>query len=160
MRPVIHSKKHLVQYPLDQILASTTQLITLISGVETPTTSVHVEQGSSIKAVHVELWLQNEGNLAEQIVTLEKLGQGNTGVLHAEMSALYDYDNKKNILFTHQGLSSNDGISGPQRIMADWYKIPKGKQRFGLGDKLVLNISNVSASDLLRCGVAIYKEYS
>ncbi len=78
-----------------------------------------------------------------------------------QMAALHDYDNKKNILFTAQGLlTPNDGGQVP--VLRSWYKIPKGKQRFGLADELVLSIrnNNATAIDINLCGVIIYKEYT
>jgi len=162
VRPMIHSVKHLVQYPLDPIAASTTKVILLAQGVERTVANAakEVAAGSTIKAIFIELWLQNSGNDAEQIVTICKDSNNELGPIHAEMSALFTYVNKKNILFTHQGLSANDGIGNPTSPMRMWIKIPRGKQRFGLGDTLVLSISNVSAGTLNSCGIAIYKEYT
>ncbi len=79
----------------------------------------------------------------------------------ADATALHDYDNKKNILFTAQGLlTPNDGGQVP--VLRGWYKIPKGKQRFGLKDKLSVAVrnNNATAIDINFCGLAIYKEYT
>ncbi len=159
MKPVIHSVKHIVQYPIDQIATGTKQAIILLTAVESTVANLSTEvvEGAVVKAVFIELWLQNTANLGESIVTVEKL-PNQAGPSFAQMAALFTYPNKKNILFTHQGLTSNDGIGNPVRILHDWFKIPKGKQRMGLGDKLVINIANVSANDLNRCGMSIYKE--
>ncbi len=119
-----------------------------------------VAEGSVVKAIYIELWLQNEGSLGESIVTVCKDTKDGVGPNFAQLAALFTYNNKKNILFTHQGLTSNDGVSGPVVVLRQWIKIPKGKQRMGLGDRIVLSISNTSANDLVRCGFAIYKEYS
>ncbi len=162
MRPVIHSVKHLVQFPIDQISTGTLQTITLISAVENTVANLATEvvEGAIIKAVFVELWLENQGNLGESIVTVVKDTNFLQGPTFVEHASLFTYSNKKNIFFTHQGLTSNDGVSQPTNIIRGWIKIPKSKQRFGLGDNLLLSISNVSASDLNRCGIAIYKEYT
>ncbi len=162
MRPPIHSQKHYVQYPIDEIAAGTTQFILLAEGVESTVANLATEvaEGSVIKAVYIELWLQNQGNLSEQVVTVSKDQQGGVGPAFSNHANLNAYTGKKNILFTHQGLGANDAVSGPQFILKHWIKIPKGKQRFGLGDKLNLNISNVSSNGLNRCGFSIYKEYS
>ena len=119
-----------------------------------------VAEGSSIKAIYIELWLQNQGTLGEAIVTVSKDPQNATGPSFVQQAALNSFPNKKNVLFTHQGLTSNDGVSGPVVILRNWVKIPKSKQRFGLGDGINLAISNVSANDLNRCGFAIFKEYT
>ncbi len=162
MRPIIHSVKHIVQFPINQVTTGTREGIVLIHSVESTVAnlSTEVAEGSSVKAVFVELWLENQGNLGESIVTVCKDNNNSFGPTFAEMGNLFAYTNKKNILFTHQGLTSNDGVSQPTNVVRGWIKIPKGKQRFGLGDTLSLSVANVSANDLNRCGVAIYKEYS
>ncbi len=162
VRPMVHSTKHYVQFAIDQIVTATRQNVVLANSVESTVAdaSFEVAEGSSIKAIYVELWLQNQGTLGESIVTLTKDPVADTGPSFAEMATLFSYNNKKNILFTHQGLTSNDGVSGPVNVMRGWYKIPKSKQRFGLGDKINLNISNTSSNDLNRCGFAVYKEYT
>ncbi len=160
VRPMVHSEKHYVQYPIDQIALGTLQSIDIASGVAVPTASTHVKEGSSLKAIFFELWLQNQGALGEFIMTISKQQQNLTGPTFAEQAALHSYDGKKLILYTTQGLTSNDAISGPVNVIRGWIKIPKSKQRFGLGDRLTMNISNVSTDDLNRCGFSTYKEYT
>jgi len=111
-------------------------------------------------AVFIELWLQNSANDGHAVVIVEKTQGDNAGPTFAEMAALFSYSNKKNILFTHEGLTSNDGVGNPVPILRQWIKIPKSKQRFGLGDGIALTLSNPSSNNLNRCGFAVYKEYS
>ncbi len=162
VRPMVHSKKHYVQYPIDQILAGVNQKIGIVTAVAVGSVNLanEVEEGSSVKAVYFELWLQNQGNLGEFIVTITKDPEGTFGPTFAEQASLMTYTNKKNVFYTTQGLTSNDGVSGPVNVIRGWIKIPKSKQRFGLGDAINLAISNVSANDLNRCGFSTYKEYS
>ncbi len=162
VRPMVHSRKHYVQFPITQITTGALGSVRLALSVEETAANLanEVAEGSTIKAIYVELWLQNQGNLGESIVTIDKSPQNAGGPSFAEQGNLNAYPNKKNVLFTHQGLTSNDAISGPVVIIRQWIKVPKSKQRFGLGDSLNLNISNVSSSDLNRCGFAIYKEYT
>ncbi len=162
MKAPIHSQKHYVQFPLDGITTATRQTILLVQAVESTVANLatEVEEGAIVKAVFIELWLQNSSTLGESIVTLTKDPLNASGPTFTDMGNLFAYVNKKNILFTHQGLTSNDGVSGPVRVVGQWFKIPKGKQRFGLGDKLNLNISNVSSNNLNRCGFSTYKEYT
>ncbi len=162
MKAPIHSQKHYVQFPISQITTATAIAITLAHGVESTLANLasEVVEGSLLKAVYFELWLQNQGNLGESIVTLSKNPLNNTGPSFVNHGNLFAYENKKNILWTHQGLTSNDGVSGPVCVHKGWEKIPKSKQRFGLGDTLTVNISNVSSNSLNRCGFALYKEYS
>jgi len=162
VRPVVHSTKHYVQYPIDEITTGTSQQIILIEAVQSTVANLatEVEEGALVKAVFVELWLQNQGTLSEVIVNVTKTPAQTLGPNFVQAASLFTYVNKKNIFFTHQGLTPNDGVSGPIAPIRHWVKIPKSKQRFGLGDRLVLSIANVSANDLNRCGMATYKEYT
>ncbi len=160
MRPVIHSVKHQVQYPFSAIATGITENILLATAVNQTAAdiAVEVQEGSIIKAVFVELWLQNTSSNGHAVVILEKVPVGGTGATASQMADLFNYVNKKNILFTHEGLTTNDGVGNPMRILGSWFKIPKGKQRFGLGDRLFLTIANPSANSLNRCGFTLYKE--
>ncbi len=162
MRPVIHSVKHIVQAPFSQITTGTAENILIFAGVESTVANAatEVEEGSIVKAVFVEMWLQNSANDGHQVLILEKVEGNNTGATFTELATLFSYHNKKNILFTHEGLSANDGVGNPLPVIRQWVKIPKGKQRFGLGDRMELSISNPSSNNLNRCGVFIFKELS
>jgi len=162
VRPMVHSTKHYVQFPINQILTGTREINSVVNAVDVGDKNLasEVEEGSSVKAVYFEMWLQNEGDLGEFIMTISKDPEGGNGPNFAEMSSLMTWANKKNVLYTTQGLTSNDGVSGPVNVIRGWVKIPKSKQRFGLGDQINMNISNVSANDLVRCGFTTYKEYS
>jgi len=162
MKQIVHSVKHYVQFPIDQITTGTIQNVTLVKAVESTVANAatEVEEGSIVKAVYIELSLQNQGNLGEFIVCVEKAPNNSAGMTFAQSAALFTYNNKKNVLYVTQGLTSNDGVGNPQFNIKKWFKIPKGKQRFGLGDALVLSINNTSANDLNRCGFSTYKEYS
>jgi len=162
MKPVIHSIKHLVQSPIDQITTGTAENIIIIQSVlqTSANLSNEVQEGAVVRAVFVEMWLENQSNLGHAIVILEKVQDTQAGATFTEMGSLFTYGNKKNILFTHEGLTANDAIGNPVPVVRQWFKIPKGKQRFGLGDRLMLTISNPSSNDLNRCGLFIYKELS
>ncbi len=162
MRAPIHSVKHIVQFPIDGIVTGTRQTIAIVSAVAVLgiNTAQEVIEGAIVKAIWFELWLDNTSNLGESIVTVSKDTNLLSGPTFAEHASLMTYTNKKNIFFTHQGLTSNDVGGNPVRILNQWIKIPKSKQRMGLGDTIQLNISNVSSNDLNRCGMAIYKEYT
>ncbi len=162
MKPIVHSVKHPVQFPISEISTGTSENLLICTAVESTAAnlSTEVPEGAIIKAVFVEMWLQNTANLGHEVLILEKTTLNNGGATFANLANLFAYVNKKNILFTHQGLSANDGVGNPIPVVRQWFKIPKGKQRFGLGDRLFLSISNPSSNGLNRCGVAIYKELS
>ncbi len=162
VRPVIHSRKHIVQTPFSAIGTGAKENITIANVVDRTIADAATEvvEGANIKAVFIEMWLQNSANDGHSIMILEKDQSGGTGASFADMADLDSYDNKKNILYTHEGLTSNDAIGNPIPVLNSWLKIPKSKQRFGLGDRLVLTISNPSSNNLNRCGKMIYKEYT
>ncbi len=162
MRAVIKTKKHLVQISqgtTDQAMVS--NFILVKAQEATGTTPDIVEEGAIVKACYVEFWLSQDSasTVGSYTVALAKIPGGNAVISSTQMAALHDYTNKKNIFFTGQGLlTPNDGGQVP--VLRNWYKIPKGKQRFGLGDQLTLTIrnNNLTALDINHCGLAIFKE--
>ncbi len=162
MRPVIHSTKHYVQMSLTTVAAGALGTTVLVSAVPVLSKNLvsEVEEGATVKAIYIELWAIGGAGVATQITTLTKFPSGQTPFTTAEMAGLGTADNKKNILFTSQGIIGNDGIANPSMIMRGWYKIPKGKARFGLGDTLELQIFAQAAESIQFCGFAIYKEYT
>ncbi len=162
MKPIIHSKKHYVQTSLTTVAASGSTTITLIDAVAAPDLNAvqEVIEGASVKAVFIELWVIGTAGTATQITVLAKLPGGLGVFTLAELAAMGTADNKKNVLYMTQGLASNDGIAGPIPILRQWFKIPKSKQRFGLGDALVLQVFAQAAESLSICGMATYKEYT
>ncbi len=125
--------------------------------VDPPSNADEVRQGAVIKAVYAEVWASSDdATQSIGIFSIEK--QVNAGgQIYADSLALNAYTNKKNVFETHEGLLNPQlGVCIP--VFKGWIKIPKGKQRFGLGDKLVLNVSAVTDGAQI-CGLFIYKEY-
>jgi len=139
-----------------------TVAIDIIKAVQSTTADAvdEVSEGSVVKAVFVEMWLLDSSNAGSFILTLIKDVSGVSAPTFAQQNSLGTFGNKKNILYTTQGLSPNDAVGNPVPIIRQWFKIPKGKQRFGLGDKLRLNITNNGLNDLEFCGFFTYKELS
>ncbi len=162
VRPVVHSVKHYVQFSRSTVATVAAVNENIAKAVEGTTANLvdEVVEGTIVKACYVELWVIDSGNAGSGVVVLSKEQSNNVGPIFGQANSLGTYANKKNILFTSQGLFPNDGIANPRVVMRGWYKIPKSKQRFGLGDSLVLTIANNSAQDLFYCGFATYKEYS
>ncbi len=103
------------------------------------------------------MWLSSTDTAqVSGVVTLEKLDGGKSVMSTTESAALNDYDNKKNVFHTFQGLISTE-IQYPMAVIKGWFKIPKGKQWFGLGDRMVLNLHGQSGA-LQGCGFFLYKE--
>ncbi len=164
MRAQIHSKKHIFQISQSTVAQAVAVNNIFVHAKEASSTAPQeVEEGALVKACYVELWVSQDSAsvVGSYTVVLYKDPGNNAGLTSAQMAALHDYDNKKNILFTAQGLlTPNDGGQVP--VLRGWYKIPKGKQRFGLNDtmNLALRNNNLAANDINFCGVILYKEYT
>jgi len=144
-----------------QAAVANTVFVQSIEGA--PSAPSHVAEGATVKACYVEFWVSQDSSsvVGSYTVVLFKDPGNTSGMTAAQMAALHDYSNKKNILFTGQGLlTPNDGGQVP--VLRGWYKIPKGKQRFGLGDtmKISLRNNNLAANDVNFCGVVVFKEYT
>ncbi len=161
MRPTITSEKHIVQQSLAATAAGAVSTTTLLLAEQTQdiTGVADVRVGSTVKAIYIEMWIRGSdaGVGSTYIYILEKASTTQSAATAAEMALLGEYANKKNILFTSMGLI-NDDTSIATPVLRQWIKIPKGKQRFGLGDKLRFSVLSQTGSQE-RCGFAIYKEY-
>ncbi len=160
MRPIIQSVKHYLQYTLSNEAAGTIGQRTLVDAVNVTAANLaqEVPEGAVVKAVYVELWIASDDAAAGSFEISVERQSGVPGLMtYAESLALNDYTNKKNILYNTMGLIATN-VANPTPILRQWFKIPKGKQRFGLGDKLILNISSIS-NGLNYCGFVTYKHY-
>ncbi len=161
VRPQVHSRKHIIQTSITPIVAGAKQDIVLAEGtVSGSVTGLDdVREGATLKACYVEHWIRSsELSPGSFVFVLYKIPGGADGFSVGEMAALGGVVNKKNIFFTSQGLT-NDADADAVAVMRGWYKVPKSKQRFGLGDKLQITIFANGGIDLVTCGVSIYKEY-
>ncbi len=164
MKAPIHSKKHINQISQSTVAQSAAATTTFIQAIEgAPSLPSHVSEGATVKSCYVEFWVSQDSAsvVGSYTVILLKDPAGGSAPSAANLAALHDYENKKNILFTAQGLlTPNDGGQIP--VMRSWYKIPKGKQRMGLGDRMriVIRNNNATAIDINFCGLVIYKEYT
>ncbi len=157
MRPRVNTQKHYAQHSLFTVAAGAISNRVIANALAAPAASNQVREGAIISAVYIEMWIQtDDAALGSSIVTLEKVPAGQTLMAAGQSAALDTYPNKKNIFFTHMGLTSNN-VTYPMSPIKGWFKIPKGKQRFGLNDQLVLNVHGQS-NGLNACGFFIYKE--
>ncbi len=162
LAPIV-SIKHYVQTFITSILTATVLNVEIADSVIAPAAAANeVLEGSIVKAVFVEIWATNidvDTTRAAFNLTVEKRPGNTPAMTNAQSLVLDRYPNKKNILYTTQGILTS-GSAGPAiPLFRQWIKIPKGKQRMGLDDKIVLNISNVATSTMQVCGVYTYKEY-
>ncbi len=164
MRPIISSKKHYIQKTVTNISQGAVDVTNVCQAIEGASASPeHVIEGAVVKAVFVEMWVQDNANAAiGSFTSIFVKNPGGVNVPSAtDMAALHDWDNKKNILYTTQGLAPQTD-SGVLNMFKGWIKIPKGKQRMGLGDKLqwFTRNNNATAVDINICGMFTYKSYT
>ncbi len=161
MKAPIHATKHYVQKSLATVTASTGLDEVLVNAVEVQNVNTvsEVTEGAVIKAVYIELWCRSgEVTPGSYVFAIYKNPGTGTTFTTAQMAAMGTAENKKNVLFFSQGLV-NDADADATPIFRGWVKIPKSKQRFGLGDRLLWSIFAQAAIDLHVCGFATYKEY-
>ncbi len=160
VRPMVHSTKHYVQHSIGTVVPGTNENPTFAVGVAVSDKNAvfEVEEGSSIKAIYLELWIRSAATAAASFTFIVcKRPSGVGAPSDTELAALGDWDNKKNIFYTTQGLI-NDVDSSALNLYKGWIKIPKSKQRMGLGDTLSWHLRSVGQS-LNFCGFETYKEY-
>ncbi len=162
VQPTVNSEKHYRPISLTTVAENTVfNASVVIAKKVVSDVSSEVRTGSVVKAVYVELWMMSSAAQPTfQVSTIQKISSDGDDPTTTQMSDLYTYPNKKNILRTSQGLVG-DSNSNPIPIFRDWVRIPKGKQRFGLGDRFVISVAarGETNNDIEICGIAIYKEY-
>ncbi len=159
MRPIIVTEKHIVQHSIFTVAAGaiTKKNIAICVAVAAKDSPGEVDIGSRISAIYVEMWINsNAAAIGSCNITLEKLVAGGTAMTFTQSNNLSTYPNKKNIFYTTQGLSPSES-GNPRLGIGGWFKIPKGKQRMGLGDIFAVNISAITGG-IEACGFEIFKE--
>ncbi len=160
----INTNKHFIARTNSTITGGTVVALVIADAVVAPAAAntFDVVEGAVIKAFRSEMWISSDeatGNLTQCVIIIEKVPSNQVPATFVNMQNLQAYDNKKNILFTFQGNigSTNDGAQ-PMSPIRDWLLIPKGKQRFGRGDRLIMSIAAIT-QNIQTCGMFIYKEY-
>ncbi len=162
VRPMVHSTKHYVQTSITSIAAGAVGNVTIADAVSVNDKNLvnEVVEGSTIKAVYLEHWLKAgvASNVASFIAVLYKAPTGLAAFSAAQIAAMGQTDNKKNVLYMTQGLINTEG-SQATNVVKQWFKVPKSKQRMGLGDRIFWSIS-AQGTDVDHCGFTTYKEYT
>jgi len=163
LAPIV-SRKHYVARTNTVVATGVASTMVLADAVIAPASAqtFEVVEGSVIKAIWIELWVcgnDASGTTSQFILAFEKLPNDLNPMTNAESLNLQAYKNKKNIFYVTQGVLPpflDGGASVP--VLRQWFKIPKGKQRMGLTDRLTVTISSGGGS-LRVCGLSTYKEY-
>ncbi len=160
--PPINTEKHYFHSPIFTVAngSVTTIVIADAVSVQAKDQPNEVEEGSLIKTVHLEYWISS--NLADTagsaIVTVEKIPSDGDNPTFTQINNLGSYTNKKNVLFTFEGITPALNLANPIPVLRQWVAIPKGKQRMGLRDKKAVHFASIT-SGFSVCGVALYKEW-
>ncbi len=158
----INSVKHYVQIENTTIASGAQRATAIVDAAVAPATTntSTVKEGAIVKAVFLEHWVKSNASAGTDTkfqYCLEKAPGPEVGITFVEMNNLQAYENKKNILYYSQGVIG-DLTTQAIPIVRQWFKIPKGKQRFGLGDTLISTLTT-TAAEVNNCGFATYKEY-
>ncbi len=158
LAPIV-SEKHYVHTPATGVASGAVLTVTIATALAKGTAIAlpsDVIEGEVIKNVYLEYWVKADNPNFTVGVCFLKRPAGVAAPSVAEMANLGSYANKKNIFEMHQGLApSGDSV---MQVFGSWHKIPKGKQRMGLGDILALRVTFTgSAGDI--CGFATFKAY-
>ncbi len=162
MKAPIASRKHYVQFTefTTASAAVTNHIYALGQAVQNVNLAAEVVEGEIVKSIFLEYWVIGNGATPGSFVAIvEKSVAGQAAPTFSEMSTLDAYPNKKNILYTTQGLVSDD-TANPTPLMRNWIKIPKGKQRIGLDDQIRVTLAALGASGLTGCAFGTYKSFS
>ncbi len=162
MRNPITSIKHYVQFTNQTVAANIIVNRELIQSV--PQTAVanqsDVVEGSVVNAVFLEFWLLGQGATGVDTqfnAAIYKNPSDRALMTAGEITNLMAYTNKKNVLYFTQGVIG-DKFTNSIPVFRGWIKIPKGKQRFGLGDEFIFAFESIGEACQL-CGFATYKEF-
>ncbi len=161
VRPMVHSTKHYVQQSIGTSVPGTLTAVNIVKAVDVAdkTSLEEVEEGTSVKAIYLEMWVRSAATAAASFTFVVVKRPADVASPDAtDLAGLGNYQNKKNVFYTTQGLV-NDVDSTALNIYRGWIKIPKSKQRMGLGDKISWHLSAIGQS-LNFCGFQTYKEYS
>ncbi len=160
----INTVKHYVHRANVGVATGALQTNVIVNSVVAPATgtAADVKEGSIVKAVYIELWLINVAaptTVSQVIIIVEKRPGNSVGLTAAQALNLGAYPNKKNILYVSQGLITSRESSNATPFIRNWVLIPKGKQRMGLDDQILVHIAPVGATANV-CGIFTFKEYT
>ncbi len=162
MKAPISAIKHYVSFTNAQISVGTVAQLECVQGVAQTavTNTADVVEGSVIKAVYIELWILGQGatGIDTQItMAIYKNPAGLTKMTASDLANAMGYANKKNIFYFTQAVFG-DKFTNSVPLFKGWIRLPKGKQRFGLGDQLICSVVSTEQA-IQRCGFSTYKEY-
>lgn len=156
VQATINSDKHYVHFPVASVASGARTSLTVLDVDNDLGNASSVRVGAIVKAIYVEMWADGDTASKTGFACITKLGGTQSGPTYAETLNMTTYLNKKNVLESHQGLMPSGG--NQLAFFKHWVKIPKGKQRMGLGDTVKISIS-ATGTAINFCGIVVFKEY-
>ncbi len=158
----INSVKHYVHNTNTTLASNAVKSLVIVDAAKAPATTndSDVKEGAVVKAVFIEQWIMSKavtGATTQFGFLVEKVPANQASVTPAQIVTLNAYNNKKNILYFTQGVIG-DIETNSIPVFRQWILIPKGKQRFGLSDRLVATVFTLGNA-IQTCGFATFKEY-
>ncbi len=135
-------------------------VVTAVGNTASISATDEVLEGSIVKAIFSEYWFKSDavaGSGTKFQLVYEKVPSGGNSINFTQMNNLMAYPNKKNILYYTQGVVG-DLTTNSIPMIRNWFKVPKGKQRMGIGDTITVSVSTTGAAADI-CGFSTYKEY-
>ncbi len=153
MRPVIHTRKEIVDSTLLGVVAGTNTTVTLATAVNDYVGTVgSVEVGSVISSVYI--FCQGIPTATTENVDWYLIKKP-TGVANPVAGAVGGSTSRKYVLHEEKGIPGNANDGAYPATFKGVLKIPKGRQRMAEGDLLQLVLRGVGTSNW--CIKAIYK---
>ncbi len=176
LRPV-NANKNIVdaQGTLIADTAPSGQLLrTLVEGVDNPSVDANTEQvqaGSKVTSLFLSLFFSTKGNASATVpevvdwyIIYDVAGRMSAGGTFGNGSAVLPIAstageslNRNQILHMEKGLVG-DAADGSKMVFQGVIRIPRGKQRIGIGTKVQL-VAQKQATDKFFCIKCIYKYY-
>lgn len=163
MIPPINTIKHYVHLQNVGVLTNVILNHEIVDAVVAPASAAanQVHEGSIVKAVFIEIWVTpvtGVTGIVQFDMVVEKVASDGPDMTNTNIVNLGAYKNKKNILYVTQGVARGEG-SNPIPLYRNWILIPKGKQRMGLGDRVVVNLMPLGSTTNF-CGITTFKEFT
>ncbi len=159
---VVHRLKHIVDNN-STVSAGVTLPTVLILGRDAPVIAAtrEVETGSKVHGIFLNVQIQgnqiSSGGIPNIYMAVYKSKGGNIPTI--DPTATGSNPDKSNIIHQEMGMFQSDSVDGnPKTLFKGVIVIPKGLQRFGLDDELVMTLRS-TAINYKNCSQCIYKEF-
>ncbi len=175
-RHPIDSRKHIIDTQ-GIVTASTSEAITIAQGLDSADISVNANQcesGSTVTSFFLSVFYLIEGNITASNVPVINwyIIYDRAGRLHNNGSPTFGVGtrdlpiagatglspNRNQILHEEKGLTTSVSDGSTPMVFKGVIKIPRGKQRMGVGDKILL-VHSAGTEPMNFCFKAIYKDY-